>query len=262
MFSDLQNITVPPGSFVYFKSRPDVESWVVQKSSSGCHLIRRLLDTSGSHETVKANGTNLSVLVSSDQDILKPEGYIMQKSAQPNEIALQFAKSKHQGQIRKFSGLPYVTHCINVSEMISCICKSKCDNAEVLTKAALLHDTLEDTNTTYDELKENFGLPVADLVLSLTNDKEEIQKMGKTAYMVSKVQQMDADTLLIKLADRLDNIRDISHKENRKAWSEQYAKQTKEILESILLSRKLPLTANHMQLIETIKLVLDVFFEE
>lgn len=71
-----EKIIIPVGSFVHFKSRPEVTTWVVVASFCGAHLIRRLVDDLGSHETVRANGENLRVILSSDTDILK-EGYVM-----------------------------------------------------------------------------------------------------------------------------------------------------------------------------------------
>ena len=79
--------------------------------------------------------------------------------------AFLFAQEKHKNQRRK-NGKPYITHPLNVLDKI--IKYKKSHNIDTLIISALLHDTLEDTNTTYYELVNNFGQEVASLVLELT----------------------------------------------------------------------------------------------
>ena len=134
------------------------------------------------------------------------------------EKALLFATEKHKLQKRKFNGEPYVNHCIRVSNLVKAY-----SNNNILIISALLHDTIEDTDTTYDELQNEFGKQVADIVLSLTNDENELATLGKTEYLAQKINKLTCDELLIKLADRLDNLADLSDND----WSKQYAKQTK-----------------------------------
>lgn len=81
------------------------------------------------------------------------------------EKALQFATEKHSGQKRR-GGEDYVQHCIRVSLTVSWL-----TSKEEVIIAALLHDTLEDTNTSYDELEAQFGSEVARLVRSLSNNE-------------------------------------------------------------------------------------------
>lgn len=120
--------------------------------------------------------------------------------------AIAFAKAKHAGQTRKVSGLPYVSHPISVSAIVATYKKSK--HIEDLVIAALLHDTLEDTDTTYEELENTFSPLVASLVHELTNEPVTMKQMGKLSYQKQKMQQMSSYGLLIKLADRLHNIAD------------------------------------------------------
>lgn len=118
--------------------------------------------------------------------------------------ALAFAIEKHAKQTRKTSELPYYVHPV---EVWGIICKYKESvNIDVLGAAALLHDTLEDTNTTYEELLELFGPTVADIVKELTNDKDEIARIGKEAYLNTKLLKLSSYALAIKLADMLANV--------------------------------------------------------
>ena len=82
------------------------------------------------------------------------------------EQAEEFARERHAPQKRKFSGEPYVNHPIRVRDLVA-----EFSQDEELLCAALLHDTLEDTETSMDELRERFGCRVAELVSQLTSDK-------------------------------------------------------------------------------------------
>ena len=82
--------------------------------------------------------------------------------------ALEFAKEKHKGQVRKVSGDEYITHPLKVSYLLTSYKKSK--NMNKLLCTALLHDTLEDTDATFSEICERFGEFVSTLVFELSND--------------------------------------------------------------------------------------------
>ena len=120
--------------------------------------------------------------------------------------AIAFAMKKHEGQIRKGSGLPYITHPISVFALVKKFKESK--NWEDLCCAALLHDTLEDTDTTFEELVREFGVLVATIVFECTNDEKEIKRIGKEAYMKKKVTGISSYALFLKLCDQFDNLSD------------------------------------------------------
>lgn len=113
--------------------------------------------------------------------------------------AMMFATEKHKGQKRRFCDKPYVIHPKAVARILE-----KLGCSTLLIVAALLHDTLEDTDATYDELVDTFGVEVADLVFELSNRKPK--SMSKHDYMVKKIQGLSFNALTIKLADRLHNI--------------------------------------------------------
>lgn len=159
--------------------------------------------------------------------------------------AKKFAEKKHKDQTRR-SGEPYINHPKRVAKLIK---KYKSSHQiEALIKAALLHDTIEDTNTTEKDLKKLFGGLVASLVKQLTSDKEKA-KENKTKYLTNKMINMSSWALVIKLADRLDNVQDITTAP--KTWAFKYKKQTETILNSLIKNRILSNTQK--KLINAIK---------
>lgn len=164
--------------------------------------------------------------------------------------ALQFAKEKHKNQIRKFSKKTYIEHPLNVAKII--LENKESHKIEELISAAILHDTLEDTDTTTTELKKLFGELITSLVTQLTSNKKEINKLGKKEYLAEKMsneKKMSSWALVIKLADRLDNLSDINlMSENFKNKS---IKETLFIINKIEETRKLSNT--HKKLIKKIK---------
>lgn len=136
---------------------------------------------------------------------------------------LLFATEKHKTQIRKFNAEPYINHPIRVSKIVNEFTLDK-----LVIATALLHDTIEDTDTNREEIETNFGKEVADMVYDLTNDPVELKRLGKSEYLLQKLNQLSSLTLLVKLADRLDNVSDLSM--NNESWSRQYASQTNYIL--------------------------------
>lgn len=121
--------------------------------------------------------------------------------------AYYFAKCKHDEiyQTRKGSGVPYFVHPKGVALIVM---KNGGNNDQI--KASLLHDTLEDTHTSDEELRVCFGEHVQSLVRELTNQKYKIEEMGKEEYMTEKLMKLSNEALLVKLADMLYNINDMA----------------------------------------------------
>ncbi len=142
------------------------------------------------------------------------------------EEVIKFAKEKHKNQKRKFSKLPYFIHPKRIAEKI----KQITNNINIIA-TAYLHDTIEDTNATYEEINQLFGKEIADLVKELTSDNIEVKKMGKKKYLTQKMNKMSENAFLVKLVDRLDNIKDI--KDGPQAFKEKYLKETHYILENL-----------------------------
>lgn len=119
--------------------------------------------------------------------------------------AFVFAQKKHKGQVRRFDSSPYVFHPLRVANSVL---HHGGEQDQII--AALLHDTLEDTQTSYLEIKILFGKKVADLVSELTSNKEEIKAQGKIKYLTKRFNKMSSSALLVKLCDRLDNVSDFN----------------------------------------------------
>ena len=160
----------------------------------------------------------------------------------------QFAADKHAGQTRS-GGEPYIGHPVRVANTIEKYKQSH--NLDALIAAAYLHDTVEDTDTTHEDLEKLFGGLVASLVKELTSDKEQIAKMGKTEYLSKKMaHDMSSYALVIKLADRLDNVKDIATAKTP-AWRAKYRSETERILDYIEQNRTL--SGTHKKLIGLIR---------
>lgn len=120
-----------------------------------------------------------------------------------------FAKGRHAHQKRKATDVPYFLHCRGVAWLVSEHCGTlECNRSVDLINAALGHDLMEDTKTSFPELKAIFGPNVARLCNELTNNRFDIAEVGKEAYMTEKLLSLSEDALLIKLCDMLYNTLD------------------------------------------------------
>ena len=120
--------------------------------------------------------------------------------------AYVFAMKKHGAQLRA-SGDPYYSHPVEVAGILT---KFKLDSASVI--AGLLHDTVEDTDTTVEEIKSLFGEQVAQIVdgltkLAMIEQKSVNNKQAENFRKLLLAMSEDIRVLLIKLADRLHNMR-------------------------------------------------------
>jgi len=163
------------------------------------------------------------------------------------KAALAYATKAHAGQTRS-DKTPYIAHPVRVAKNIELYKKSH--NIDALISAAYLHDTIEDSDTTFEDLEKLFGGLVASLVKELTSDKEKIKELGKTEYLIYKMKGMTTWALAIKLADRLDNVSDLKTAKNP-AWRQKYKKETEEILNRIEKERLL--TGSHKKIIVMIR---------
>ncbi len=118
--------------------------------------------------------------------------------------AAAFAAFKHRNQIRKDGRTPYISHPFRVAMTLRHV--FECDDAAALA-AALLHDTIEDTTTDYDDLLERFGVQVADLVAAVTKNAA-LPKVVREDQYDKQIAAGDWRARLIKLADTYDNLAD------------------------------------------------------
>jgi (p)ppGpp synthase/HD superfamily hydrolase len=118
--------------------------------------------------------------------------------------AARFAAERHANQKRKGAAAePYLNHLIEVAELVSTAIPEPDTN---LVMAALLHDTIEDTKTTKDELIERFGSDVADLVAEVTDDKS-LPKEVRKRLQIENAPKKSVRAQTIKLADKVSNLR-------------------------------------------------------
>ena len=147
--------------------------------------------------------------------------------------ALLFASQKHEGQKMKQPDVCYVTHLQGVClEAISGCLNFKCDvDLEKVIILALLHDTMEDTNTTYQEIKEKFGKEIADGVCALTKN-EELPKEFCMKDSLNRIKNQSVEVSIVKLADRIFNLKDIPYNWDKEKV-DSYREEAKLILKEL-----------------------------
>ena len=120
--------------------------------------------------------------------------------------AVEFAAHKHKDQRRKgVSASPYINHPIALAKIL--VEEGGISDANVIA-AALLHDTLEDTQTTKQELVGEFGELIANVVDEVT-DTKGVDKATRKRLQISKASHSSREAKLVKLADKIANLRDI-----------------------------------------------------
>src|SRR5687768_12124822 len=141
-------------------------------------------------------------------DLLRPErfGYLKPKDVARLAEAYRFSEAAHAGQTRQ-SGDPYISHPLAVAEILA---DWHLDGQTLM--AALLHDVTEDTSVTKDEISDTFGKPVAELVDGVSKlDRIEFQSaedaQAENFRKMLLAMARDVRVILIKLADRLHNMR-------------------------------------------------------
>lgn len=160
-------------------------------------------------------------------------------------IAKKYATEKHKDQKRK-DGEDYITHPIAVAKLVKKYKRSH--NIDNLIAAAYLHDVLEDTDTSYNELVKVFGRSIANLVKEVTTNKEIKNILGKDKYLACKLKYMTNWALVIKLCDRLHNVLGLNLCD--KKFKKRYIKETLFIINYITKSRELSDT--HKKIIDDI----------
>jgi (p)ppGpp synthase/HD superfamily hydrolase len=163
--------------------------------------------------------------------------------------AWDFAKKAHEGVARKFSGLPYFD--AHVLEVYNLVCKY--GGSEEEKAAALLHDCIEDVEwITYDVIKREFGVVVADMVEELTSNEDLLNQMGKGPYLLHKMLKMSVGALKIKLCDRLCNISDLMTASEK--FRVKYYKETRFIMDGLV---ERDLNPTHRRIVDDIEAILD-----
>lgn len=121
--------------------------------------------------------------------------------------ALAFAAHKHRNQRRKdVEASPYINHPIALARVLAV--EADVQDEKTLV-AAILHDTIEDTETSFEELKERFGKPVAETVAEVSDDKSQ-SKQRRKDVQIEHAPRLSKRAKLVKLADKICNLRDVA----------------------------------------------------
>ena len=135
----------------------------------------------------------------------------------PNLLqAISFSAKKHRFQRRKGNdGDPYINHPLEVANLIANV--GKVTDYDILM-TAVLHDTVEDTETTAEELTELFGENVCKMVLEVTDDKS-LPKPRRKELQIEHAPHLSEGAKHVKLADKVSNVRDVL--QNPPDWSQE-----------------------------------------
>ena len=121
--------------------------------------------------------------------------------------ALAFAAHKHRDQKRKNAAAsPYINHPIALADVL--VREGSVTDIRVLC-AAILHDTVEDTETTFEELEQRFGHEIAGIVREVTDDAA-LPKSRRKQLQVEHAPHLSSAARLVKLADKICNVRDVA----------------------------------------------------
>ncbi|HWL23584.1 MAG TPA: HD domain-containing protein [Ureibacillus sp.] len=120
------------------------------------------------------------------------------------EKAINFAAKAHKNQTRKGTDIPYITHPFAVGMLLQ---KANC--SEEVIAAGILHDTLEDTETSFEDLTETFGLQVANLVLAASENDKSLPWELRKQHTIEMLKGASLEEIQVAVADKLHNLRSI-----------------------------------------------------
>lgn len=148
--------------------------------------------------------------------------------------AWNFASQSHEGQKLTGSNVAYINHIGLVAmEVMTCIAQDRTiQNPDLAVQCALLHDTIEDTDTLYEQVKKEFGVDVADGVLALTKNKTLGTKPLQMKDSLARIRKQPREVWIVKLADRITNLQPPPHQWSAKKVAA-YKKEAKLILREL-----------------------------
>jgi (p)ppGpp synthase/HD superfamily hydrolase len=120
--------------------------------------------------------------------------------------ALAFAARAHEGQRVPGSGLAYIVHPVSVAmEVMATVAAGEPLRGDLVVPCALLHDTIEDTPVTYEDLTEAFSAEVADGVQALSKDRR-LAPLNQLRDSIDRIERQPREIWAVKLADRITNL--------------------------------------------------------
>jgi len=121
--------------------------------------------------------------------------------------AWNFASKIHNGQKLPRSDIPYINHLGLVAmEAMATVANTTINDPDTLVLCALLHDSIEDTSATYEDINSRFGGDVADGVLSLTKNVELPTKLAQMEDSLNRIKKQPKEVWMVKLCDRITNL--------------------------------------------------------
>jgi len=147
--------------------------------------------------------------------------------------AMKFAAEKHRAQSRKdAANTPYINHPISLASLLTN--EGAVTDANVIA-AALLHDTVEDTDATVEDIKELFGKNICDIVIEVTDNKS-LPSPERKRLQIENTAQISHKAKLVKLADKISNLQDMLERPPVK-WSlqrkQEYFDWAKEVIDQL-----------------------------
>ena len=118
--------------------------------------------------------------------------------------AIEFAAKSHAGQYRKGTHIPYIIHPLGVAKILI-----EYGYPDHMVIAGLLHDTIEDTQVTLDQIKGIFGSAIADLVEAASEPNKSDDWEPRKKHTIERLKTLPKEAVILALADKLDNIRAI-----------------------------------------------------
>jgi (p)ppGpp synthase/HD superfamily hydrolase len=120
--------------------------------------------------------------------------------------ACRFAAQAHQGQLYPGTELPYLMHLNLVSmEILAALSAESGREGDLAVQCALLHDTIEDTDTSYEQIESMFGIRVADGVAALSKNSA-LEKSQQLLDSLNRIEAQPIEIWMVKLADRITNL--------------------------------------------------------
>ncbi|RTE64547.1 bifunctional (p)ppGpp synthetase/guanosine-3',5'-bis(diphosphate) 3'-pyrophosphohydrolase [Amphritea opalescens] len=122
--------------------------------------------------------------------------------------AWNFASSIHLGQTIPGSDIPYINHLglVSMEATAAIAMGTNIENPNLLVLCALLHDSIEDTKTTFEDIKHEFGIEVANGVLALSKNEKLPTKMEQMDDSLRRIKQQPIEVWMVKLCDRITNL--------------------------------------------------------
>jgi (p)ppGpp synthase/HD superfamily hydrolase len=145
--------------------------------------------------------------------------------------AAQFAAAKHGTQQRKGTGRPYTDHLYRVAGAVAERVNAVNALSENLVVAALLHDTLEDTAATKEEISQKFGYDVLEYVVAMTKPKDDRPRKVRNAEYFGKLKTAPVVVKILKMIDRLDNLGEVENMDP--GFIKKYCEESLDLLKAV-----------------------------